>query len=204
MNCFRGHRAGAVAHATAGRGGAGAYEVCRPRGGMDADAGAHWSRARGPWPDRRRDGRGGVGKSRLFFEFKAVAQSGCLVLEAYSVSHGKASAYLPVIDLLRDLLLMAGRRRSAAAARKSQSAKYWGSIRALGRHAALHFCAAWHPGRRRSLSPRWIPKSEAPADPGGDQTDPAARVAQPAADGGSSRTSTGSTGGDPGAAQPAG
>jgi predicted ATPase len=43
----------------------------------------------------------GVGKSRLFFEFKAMAQSGCLVLEACSVSHGKASAYLPVIDLLR-------------------------------------------------------------------------------------------------------
>jgi hypothetical protein len=43
----------------------------------------------------------GVGKSRLFFEFKAIAQGGCLVLEAYSVSHGKASAYLPVIDLLR-------------------------------------------------------------------------------------------------------
>src|SRR5580700_3295414 len=43
----------------------------------------------------------GVGKSRLFFEFKAVSQSGCVVLEAYSVSHGKASAYLPVIDLLK-------------------------------------------------------------------------------------------------------
>ena len=46
-------------------------------------------------------GEPGVGKSRLFFEFKAIAQSGCLVLEAYSVSHGKASAYLPVIDLLK-------------------------------------------------------------------------------------------------------
>ncbi|HWJ40807.1 MAG TPA: AAA family ATPase, partial [Candidatus Limnocylindrales bacterium] len=43
----------------------------------------------------------GVGKSRLFFEFKAVAQSGWMVLEAFSVSHGKASAFLPVIDLLR-------------------------------------------------------------------------------------------------------
>jgi len=43
----------------------------------------------------------GVGKSRLFFEFKAVSQSGWMVLEAYSVSHGKASAYLPVIDLLK-------------------------------------------------------------------------------------------------------
>jgi len=45
-------------------------------------------------------GEAGVGKSRLFYEFKASAQSGCLVLETFSVSHGKASAYLPVIELL--------------------------------------------------------------------------------------------------------
>jgi tetratricopeptide (TPR) repeat protein len=44
----------------------------------------------------------GVGKSRLFHEFKAVSQAGNLVLEAYSVSHGKASAYLPVTEMLRD------------------------------------------------------------------------------------------------------
>jgi class 3 adenylate cyclase len=43
----------------------------------------------------------GVGKSRLFFEFKAIAQSGCMVLEAFSISHGKATAYLPVLELLR-------------------------------------------------------------------------------------------------------
>jgi predicted ATPase len=43
----------------------------------------------------------GVGKSRLFYEFKVTSQSGCMVLEAYSVSHGKASAYLPVIELLK-------------------------------------------------------------------------------------------------------
>src|SRR5260370_16094866 len=42
----------------------------------------------------------GVGKSRFLFEFKAVSQSGWMVLETFSVSHGKASAYLPVIDLL--------------------------------------------------------------------------------------------------------
>src|SRR5262249_43977061 len=42
----------------------------------------------------------GVGKSRLFFEFKAKNQSGWLVLEALSFSHGKATAYLPLIDLL--------------------------------------------------------------------------------------------------------
>ncbi len=45
-------------------------------------------------------GEAGVGKSRLFFEFKAVSQSGSMVLEAFSVSHGKASAFLPVIDLM--------------------------------------------------------------------------------------------------------
>ncbi len=44
----------------------------------------------------------GVGKSRLLFEFKATSQSGWMVLETFSVSHGKASAYLPVIDLLRN------------------------------------------------------------------------------------------------------
>jgi class 3 adenylate cyclase/tetratricopeptide (TPR) repeat protein len=44
----------------------------------------------------------GVGKSRLFFEFQAVMPPGCLVLETLSVSHGKASAYLPLIDLLKN------------------------------------------------------------------------------------------------------
>src|SRR5262249_29604288 len=42
----------------------------------------------------------GVGKSRLFYEFKAKSQSGWMVLEAFSVSYGKASAYLPVLELL--------------------------------------------------------------------------------------------------------
>jgi class 3 adenylate cyclase len=42
----------------------------------------------------------GVGKSRLIYEFKATSQSGWMVLEAFSVSYGKASAYLPVLDLL--------------------------------------------------------------------------------------------------------
>jgi class 3 adenylate cyclase/predicted ATPase len=42
----------------------------------------------------------GVGKSRLFYEFKVKNQSDWMVLDAFSVSHGKASAYLPIIDLL--------------------------------------------------------------------------------------------------------
>src|SRR5262249_16917384 len=46
-------------------------------------------------------GEPGLGKSRLFYEFKLTALSGCLVLEAYSVSYGKATAYLPVTELLK-------------------------------------------------------------------------------------------------------
>ena len=47
-------------------------------------------------------GEPGLGKSRLFYEFKLLSLTGCLVLEAYSVSHGKATAYLPVIELLKN------------------------------------------------------------------------------------------------------
>ncbi|MBI3799046.1 MAG: AAA family ATPase [Deltaproteobacteria bacterium] len=46
-------------------------------------------------------GEPGVGKSRLFYECKLTSQSGCLLLESFSVSHGKASSYLPVIELLK-------------------------------------------------------------------------------------------------------
>src|SRR5713101_5258964 len=42
----------------------------------------------------------GTGKSRLVYEFKRLVPDDCKVLEAYSVSHGKASAYLPVLELL--------------------------------------------------------------------------------------------------------
>ena len=42
----------------------------------------------------------GTGKSRLVFEFKATLPAGCKLLEAYSVSHGKAAAWLPVLELL--------------------------------------------------------------------------------------------------------
>jgi class 3 adenylate cyclase len=43
----------------------------------------------------------GVGKSRLFFEFKATSRSGCLVLEGLSFSHGKTTAYLPLVELIQ-------------------------------------------------------------------------------------------------------
>src|SRR5713101_9803096 len=47
-------------------------------------------------------GEPGVGKSRLFHEFKVTSQRGCLVLETFSASLGKAYAYLPLIELLKD------------------------------------------------------------------------------------------------------
>jgi class 3 adenylate cyclase/tetratricopeptide (TPR) repeat protein len=47
-------------------------------------------------------GEPGVGKSRLFYEFVHSHRThGWLVLESSSVSYGKASAYLPLIDLLK-------------------------------------------------------------------------------------------------------
>src|SRR3989441_9188566 len=46
-------------------------------------------------------GEPGLGKSRLFYEFKLTSHSGCLVLEASSVSYGKASPYLPLLELLK-------------------------------------------------------------------------------------------------------
>jgi class 3 adenylate cyclase len=44
----------------------------------------------------------GAGKSRLFHEFKLISQSEWMTLEAFSLSHGKATAYLPLLELLRE------------------------------------------------------------------------------------------------------
>src|SRR5262249_17178256 len=46
-------------------------------------------------------GEPGLGKSRLFYEFQLLAPRDCLILEAYSVSYGKASPYLPLMELLK-------------------------------------------------------------------------------------------------------
>src|SRR5262249_39751660 len=47
-------------------------------------------------------GEPGVGKSRLVWEFsRSHRTQGWLVLESRSVSYGKASPYVPVLDLLR-------------------------------------------------------------------------------------------------------
>jgi class 3 adenylate cyclase len=47
-------------------------------------------------------GEAGVGKSRLFWEFvRSRRAEGCLVLQASAVSYGTATAYLPVVELLK-------------------------------------------------------------------------------------------------------
>jgi class 3 adenylate cyclase/tetratricopeptide (TPR) repeat protein len=61
--------------------------------------------------ERARDGRGqvvavvgepGVGKSRLYWEFTHSHRTvGWLIIESSSVSYGKATAFLPIIELLR-------------------------------------------------------------------------------------------------------
>ena len=80
--------------------------------------------------------RPGTGKSRLFFEFKVKNQSGWMVLEAFSVSHGKASAYLPVIDLLHGYFSIAAKTTHARGARRSTDKVLDARSRAGG-HAAI-------------------------------------------------------------------
>ena len=68
----------------------------------------------------------GVGKSRLLYEFKAISQSGWMVLETFSVSHGKASAYLPLIELLCDYFDIGDEDDDRSGARRSQDgSQFW-------------------------------------------------------------------------------
>jgi class 3 adenylate cyclase/predicted ATPase len=71
----------------------------------------------------------GTGKSRLFFEFKAISQSSWMVLETFSVSHGKASAYLPVIELLWNYFKIASEDDE-----RTRREKVTGRVLALDRH----------------------------------------------------------------------
>ena len=82
--------------------------------------------------DRARTGSGqlvavvgepGIGKSRLYWEFiRSHLTEGWLVLESTSVSYGKATAYLPVIDLLRAYFKI-GERDEARVVREKVTGK---------------------------------------------------------------------------------
>jgi class 3 adenylate cyclase/tetratricopeptide (TPR) repeat protein len=71
-------------------------------GEMDALNGALDRAGRGSGQVVAVVGEPGVGKSRLYYEFvRSHRAAQWLVLESGSVSHGKATAYLPLIDLFR-------------------------------------------------------------------------------------------------------
>src|SRR5262245_3175898 len=75
-------------------------------------------------------GEPGVGKSRLMSEFIRSPQlDGALVLEARSVSYGRATPYLPVINLLRAYFdLHAGDEPSHAKAKIDEKLQALGSV----------------------------------------------------------------------------
>ncbi|UTW12345.1 adenylate/guanylate cyclase domain-containing protein [Marinobacterium rhizophilum] len=56
----------------------------------------------------------GVGKSRLFHEFKDLLPDTFTVLETFSVSHGKAFAYMPLIELLKQCFRLSEQDKGAA------------------------------------------------------------------------------------------
>ena len=113
-------RARAAADAFPACGAARADPVRRARARDGSDAGALEQASAGTGRSSRRLAEAGTGKSRLFYEFKATLPDGCKVLEAYSVSHGKASAWLPVLELLRGYFAIRDADDAATAAREGQ------------------------------------------------------------------------------------
>ncbi|HTS54933.1 MAG TPA: adenylate/guanylate cyclase domain-containing protein [Burkholderiales bacterium] len=76
-------------------------------------------------------GEPGVGKSRLFYEFtRSHRTQGWLLVEAGSVSYGKATPYLPIIDLLKSYFKI-GERDDARGIREKVTGKLLTLDRAL-------------------------------------------------------------------------
>ena len=67
-------------------------------------------------------GEAGVGKSRLLYEFtRSHHTHGWLMLASHSVSYGKATTYLPVLDLLKGYFGIEPRTTPAAGVRRSRA-----------------------------------------------------------------------------------
>jgi class 3 adenylate cyclase len=99
----------------------------------------------------------GTGKSRLLFEFSRTLPPECKVLEAHSMSHGKAMAWLPVIELLYSYLGIT-EVDDAAARRQKVSASLAALDPALG--ASLPYLL-WTARGHRGARP---PGNDGPAD----------------------------------------
>ena len=103
----------------------------------------------------------GVGKSRLFHEFKLMSQSDTFVMEAFSVSHGRASPYLPVIQLLKGYFRIADQDDD-----RTQREKVTGRMLALDRtleDAMPYLFALMGVQDPEARSTGWIPRSGASA-----------------------------------------
>ena len=96
----------------------------------------------------------GVGKSRLFFEFKSEVQSEWTVLEAYSISHGKGSAYLPIVQLLHGYFDISG-EDSIQERRKKVAAKI-GALDPSLRTDSLICMPCLRLRMTRIVSPEWM------------------------------------------------
>src|SRR5262249_13614931 len=122
----------------------------------------------------------GVGKSRLFFEFKAKNQSDWMVLEAFPVSHGKASAYLPLLDLLHSYFDLKYEGRRPQTQREGGGEDY--PCRSYSRRRpAVPIRAAGNRRRRGCARADGCTGQKAPY-PRCDQAHPAMRITQSASD----------------------
>ena len=99
----------------------------------------------------------GVGKSRLVFEFKAEAGGDWTVMEAFSVSHGKGSLYLPVIELLHGYL--ESRREMIRATRRGRIAKRVAEVDASLEAALPYVYALLEIEDDKDVSPAWTRNS---------------------------------------------
>ena len=109
-------------------------------------------------------GEPGVGKSRLFYEFKVAVASRLPRAGAFSVSHGKASPYLPLIELLKNYFQSGSRTTNETRGEKvagqvltldrslEDILPYLFSLFGIPRPATLA-CTRWTPrfGDRRTL-----------------------------------------------------
>jgi class 3 adenylate cyclase/tetratricopeptide (TPR) repeat protein len=85
-------------------------------------------------------GEAGVGKSRLVAKLlRSDVPAGWRVLRSRSVSYGKSTAYVPVVDLLRTSFDLADRDQGAKVAERVQS-----RLRALGPALETHLSAILH------------------------------------------------------------
>ena len=106
-------------------------------------------------------GEAGVGKSRLVYEFTHSHRvQDWLILEASSVSYGKATSYLPVIDLLKGYFKIGDRDDH-----REMRAKVLGRVLGLDRGARAPAAPAARAARRAGRGPGLAEPGPAAAPP---------------------------------------